>query len=205
MTLGDNIKRFRKQNNLTQKELGELIGKSTISIRKYESNDISPSIKVLNDISKVLNTSIGNLTRPKKGFKYCGFDIVDDNFNPINDSTIDIGLLLGANDTNREVINTIATDKNINDEHLESTINGIISSQEISETKQLFKRFGYSIDLTCIPYVYIRDERTNKDIAKLTLNDLKTLSTTLKISLNSIIDGFISSFKINNGGGTDGE
>ena len=54
MTIGDNIKKYRKLNKLTQKELGELINKSTISIRKYEANNIIPSLKVLNDIAQAL-------------------------------------------------------------------------------------------------------------------------------------------------------
>lgn len=62
MTIGDNIKTYRKQNKLTQKELGDLINKSTISIRKYEANDITPSISVLNDIASALNITINDLT-----------------------------------------------------------------------------------------------------------------------------------------------
>lgn len=62
MTIGDNIKKYRKQNKLTQKELGDLINKSTISIRKYEANDITPSISVLNDIASALNININDLT-----------------------------------------------------------------------------------------------------------------------------------------------
>ena len=62
MTIVDNIKTYRKQNKLTQKELGDLINKSTISIRKYEANDITPSISVLNDIASALNITINDLT-----------------------------------------------------------------------------------------------------------------------------------------------
>lgn len=62
MTIGDNIKTYRKQNKLTQKELGDLINKSTISVRKYEANDITPSISVLNDIASALNITINDLT-----------------------------------------------------------------------------------------------------------------------------------------------
>lgn len=56
MNIGENIKKFRKLEGLTQKQLGELIGKSTITIRKYEANDVQVSMEVLHDISKVLNT-----------------------------------------------------------------------------------------------------------------------------------------------------
>ena len=62
MNIGDNIKKYRKQNKLTQKELGDLINKSTISIRKYESNKIVPSLGVLDDISKALNVPVNYLS-----------------------------------------------------------------------------------------------------------------------------------------------
>ncbi len=60
MDLGNKIKILRKENNLTQKELGKLIGKSEISIRKYESGNNIP-FDVLKDICKTLNTNITRL------------------------------------------------------------------------------------------------------------------------------------------------
>ncbi|MHC1720829.1 MAG: helix-turn-helix domain-containing protein [Clostridiaceae bacterium] len=48
--LSDTIKNFRKKNNLTQKQLGDIIYKSEISIRKYESGNTNipfPSLVLL--------------------------------------------------------------------------------------------------------------------------------------------------------------
>ena len=61
MSIGDNIKRFRKENEITQKQLAKLIGKSKSSIEKYEANDVNLSVKVLNDISKALNVDTKQL------------------------------------------------------------------------------------------------------------------------------------------------
>ena len=58
--LGSIIKFYRKKNKLTQKELGALIDKKEITIRKYESGDISPPMDVLVTIGKALNVSIGD-------------------------------------------------------------------------------------------------------------------------------------------------
>lgn len=55
MKIGDNIKKYRKNAGLTQKQLGELIDKSTITIRKYESNDITIPIDILNKLAIVLD------------------------------------------------------------------------------------------------------------------------------------------------------
>lgn len=44
MNIGANIKKFRKEKGLTQKELAEKIGKATITVRKYEASDTRVSI-----------------------------------------------------------------------------------------------------------------------------------------------------------------
>lgn len=61
MTLGENIRKYRKEKKKTQKELATLIGKKEITIRKYESGDIAPSIGALNKITKALNVTINDL------------------------------------------------------------------------------------------------------------------------------------------------
>lgn len=58
MSFGSKIKKIRKSRNMTQKELAELLGVKTITIRKYESNERDPSIKMLKTISKKLNVPI---------------------------------------------------------------------------------------------------------------------------------------------------
>lgn len=60
MEIGDKIKALRKDRKLTQKELGKLIGKSEISIRKYESSSNVP-IDAIKDIAIALNVDITSL------------------------------------------------------------------------------------------------------------------------------------------------
>ena len=52
--IGLNIKKYREEKGLTQEELANEIGKATITIRKYESGDILPSINNVYEIAKVL-------------------------------------------------------------------------------------------------------------------------------------------------------
>lgn len=61
MTIGDNIKRYRKENKMTQTELANKLSKSLRTIQKYESNDIKPSIDTIRDISKILNVPISSI------------------------------------------------------------------------------------------------------------------------------------------------
>ena len=54
MNIGEKIKKLRKEKNLTQKQLGESIGKSEISVRKYESGQTNVPVEVLFKISDIL-------------------------------------------------------------------------------------------------------------------------------------------------------
>ena len=42
MSIGDTIKKYRKLKGLTQKELGEKIGRTQRTIQAYEKNEVIP-------------------------------------------------------------------------------------------------------------------------------------------------------------------
>ena len=52
--IGENIKRARKERGLTQRELGEKIGKKYSTVQKYENGIIEPPISVIRDIAAAL-------------------------------------------------------------------------------------------------------------------------------------------------------
>ena len=60
MIIGNNVKKYRKQNGLTQKELSKLIGVSTPLLGSLESKNIIQGISTytLYKISEVLKVSI---------------------------------------------------------------------------------------------------------------------------------------------------
>lgn len=58
---GINIKKHRKLKGLTQKELASLIGKSEISVRKYEADNPVPSLDVLQKIASALSVEVAEL------------------------------------------------------------------------------------------------------------------------------------------------
>ena len=62
MDIGNNIKYYRQNLNLTQKDLANKTGLSEISIRKYENNSRNPKYENLRKIASALNVSIGCLT-----------------------------------------------------------------------------------------------------------------------------------------------
>ncbi|QEZ68022.1 XRE family transcriptional regulator [Paraclostridium bifermentans] len=66
MNIGANIKKFRKEKGLTQKELAEKIGVSGAYIQQIENNKKNPSIKTLNKISSALGVTIQELIAGEK-------------------------------------------------------------------------------------------------------------------------------------------
>lgn len=61
MTLSDALKRFRKEFNLTQKQIASAVGMAESSYQRYEYGKVVPSISVLIDISMNFGVSIDYL------------------------------------------------------------------------------------------------------------------------------------------------
>ena len=61
MTLGQHIVNLRKENKLSQNELGKRAGTSGDLIGRYERDEVKPSIEVIINISDALNVSIDYL------------------------------------------------------------------------------------------------------------------------------------------------
>ena len=61
VTVGENIKKYRLANGLTQKQLGNMLGLAEITIRQYENNKREPSFERLYQIADILNISITDL------------------------------------------------------------------------------------------------------------------------------------------------
>jgi transcriptional regulator with XRE-family HTH domain len=57
MNIGENIKKYRKEKKLTQKELADKSKVSEISIRKYESGDRNPKIEAVTKIATALEVA----------------------------------------------------------------------------------------------------------------------------------------------------
>lgn len=61
MAFGDNMMLIRKKKDLSQAELGKMIGTSGDVIGRYERGDISPSIEVVSKIADALEVSMDYL------------------------------------------------------------------------------------------------------------------------------------------------
>lgn len=63
MSLGDEIKRYRKHLRLTRKALGELVGISDVAIWKIETGRSSPRYDTLCSISRGLGVPVELLVK----------------------------------------------------------------------------------------------------------------------------------------------
>ena len=57
MTVGENIRRIRQERNLTQRQLGEMVGASEAYIRAYESGRRNPKPSSLEKIANALSVN----------------------------------------------------------------------------------------------------------------------------------------------------
>jgi transcriptional regulator with XRE-family HTH domain len=62
ITIGENIKKFRNQKNITQKQLAEKIGVSHFWICKLEKGKRNTTLNTLIMISEQLNVELSELT-----------------------------------------------------------------------------------------------------------------------------------------------
>lgn len=61
MTVGENIRRIRKEKGLTQKQLGGLCQINEVQIRQYELGKANPKIETLEKIANALQCSVDEL------------------------------------------------------------------------------------------------------------------------------------------------
>ena len=58
MNIGENIRKIRKEKGLTQKELGELLGRTQRTVQGWERGEVKPPKTVLEKLSEVLNINV---------------------------------------------------------------------------------------------------------------------------------------------------
>lgn len=57
----ENLKLLRKQNNLTQKQLGEITNIKRVNISRYEKGEVEPTFNILIKLADYFNVSIDYL------------------------------------------------------------------------------------------------------------------------------------------------
>ena len=81
MTVGEKIRKTRKQKKMTQNTLARLTGLAAITIRQYEANKYIPKIENLRKIAHALDTILSEFLEP--GQTISEYDIDDDVWNSL--------------------------------------------------------------------------------------------------------------------------
>ncbi len=81
MTVGEKIRKTRKQKKMTQNTLAGLTGLAAITIRQYEANKYIPKIENLSKIAHALDTRLSEFLEPGKTIKE--YDTDDDVWNSL--------------------------------------------------------------------------------------------------------------------------
>lgn len=61
MTIGENLKRIRKEKGITQEQLAKMLDLSVMSIRRFESGAVEPKLKMINKIAEALGVKSSDL------------------------------------------------------------------------------------------------------------------------------------------------
>ena len=61
--LGDKIKVYRENKNMTQNEIAEILGVKATTISKYESGTLEPNIESLKKLADLFEVSIDELQK----------------------------------------------------------------------------------------------------------------------------------------------
>ncbi len=81
MTVGEKIRKTRKQKKMTQNALAGLTGLAAITIRQYEANKYIPKIENLLKITHALETSLPEFLEP--GQTISEYDTTDDTWSSL--------------------------------------------------------------------------------------------------------------------------
>ena len=78
MNIGIKLRTIRKNNKLTLKQLGELVGLSEQAIGQYERGDRNPSIDILNKIAAALGVTVNDLLEESESKNYVELDYLSE-------------------------------------------------------------------------------------------------------------------------------
>lgn len=63
MTIGENVKKFRQQNNMSQRELASKVLVSSAMINNVEHDKKMPSVRLLKDLAMVFGCKTDDLLK----------------------------------------------------------------------------------------------------------------------------------------------
>ena len=77
MSIGNKIKEYREKNNMTQKEIAEILGVEPGTISKYESGMIEPNIESLKRLADTFNITVDELIKDEEKFDLTKVNVLE--------------------------------------------------------------------------------------------------------------------------------
>lgn len=152
MGLGSKIKAARKSKGMTQKQLAEKVGLSTITIRQYENELRKPKYGVAESIAKALQCETSDLLSSSEETEMIYAHLID----RLNDS-------VNANENRQK-----AAEAAIDGDYQVYLLNFLIQhADELS----LLQRAGFKIEITdkesaCIQHGFVKHLMTTSDLVE---------------------------------------
>ena len=75
--LGEKIKTYRENKNMTQNEVADILGVKSATISKYESNTLEPNIESIKKLAEIFEISIDELLKDEEEFNISKYNILD--------------------------------------------------------------------------------------------------------------------------------
>ena len=75
--LGEKIKTYRENKNMTQNEVADILGVKSATISKYESNTLEPNIESIKKLAEIFEISIDKLLKDEEEFNISKYNILD--------------------------------------------------------------------------------------------------------------------------------
>lgn len=134
-----NLKEYRKQKNLTQDDLAEMLGYSQKNIAKWEQGYSIPSIDVVIELSKKMNISLDDLfgLKEKALLEQC-VDYILNKLNLDENEVVEVCV-----DKTMDVYETLGTQRDLIEDSVYSTVRKLV--QSVNKDKKKFKENFYNL------------------------------------------------------------
>ena len=74
--LGEKIKTYRENKNMTQNEVADILGVKSATISKYETNTLEPNIESIKKLAEIFEISIDELLKDEEKFNISKYNIL---------------------------------------------------------------------------------------------------------------------------------
>ncbi len=178
MNIGENIKKYRKERNLTQSQLGKLSNTPVITLGRYERGERVPTFDVLKNIADALDIELIDLISDDNNDIYIDFcgDSFDNTYKKLEILSADEGFMESILKKEKHEIS-----------FFEECLLKVYNSQEydIEVYKEVFKLLASDKLQKKLNYSFNNLASNEIDLIRMTLNIMNSIKNDLRFINNS--------------------